>query len=338
METSVLPARPHGPIYAPDPAVTASVYGSGILDGVLRDGFAPLFHVVDAGLSPEWEGWVIRYARRGEHLKLRLHGPPAEAGAMRELVSETIGAALVDLHPSHAPPLRLGRPKAPPIDEHDEPEDDHPDYTLAWTAYRRSAVSLGPDPWLRDDGLVGRLTGCLAAGARLALEVLEEAGPVGPTPAERQRVLVRAVVEGLAGLPVDRAGYLAYHRDWLLRFVAGDAAREAAARAGFDAQAARAAGTVARLSEALEDGWRAPPAGPSGPFAARLAELHRYAAGFQGDAAYATDPFAPGVAHPPLFKALHGLANQLGVAPAAEAFVHHLLLRAAAARGEARAA
>lgn len=315
---------------APDPVLAFNVYSGGTLDVVLREALAPVLAPGTDGDPAAWEGWFVRYARRGEHLKVRLHGPAGEAEALRMMLSEKIRPLLARLSGADAGAPRVSRPDAPAIDAEDETAGDHPDHALTWTRYRRSAVSLGPEPWPGDDGYAARMTACLAAGARLAIEALAQAGPAGASPAARQRVLLRALVEGLGALNLDRAGYLAYHRGWLLRFVADDAEREAAALAGFEAQAARSAATVRQLAGVLDAAWGpAPaPAPEPGGFGSRIAELHRYAGELAADPAYDVDPFAPGAAHPPLFKAFHGLANQLGVEPAAEAFVHHLLLRA----------
>jgi hypothetical protein len=37
-------------------------------------------------------------------------------------------------------------------------------------------------------------------------------------------------------------------------------------------------------------------------------------------------PFAADVSWPPLFKVFHGMANQIGLVPLQEAYVHHMLL------------
>lgn len=322
---------------SPDPVVTASVYGGGALDALLRDGVYPAMRVLNERDSADWQLWFVRYARGGEHLKLRLHGPAAAADRARTILADSMCRALEEPCASSSGAPRISRPDAPPIDPEDEAEGDVPRGTVLWTAYRRSPVTLGPAPWPQDDDHALRFARAMAAGAQAVLEAVSAAAPGGLTPGERQRVVLRLLVEALGAVEVDRAAYLAYHRDWLLRFTADDADREAAARAAFDAQAARAGAAVAALAEAL-DAAGAPGSLSEAGFGGCAAALHRHAATFRGDPSRDVDPFAPDVSFPPLFKLLHGVANMAGLAPAAEAYLHHLLLRADGARGEALAA
>ena len=59
-----------------------------------------------------------------------------------------------------------------------------------------------------------------------------------------------------------------------------------------------------------------------------MADLRDHVAGLCGDRDDRLDPFAEDAAFNPLFKALHGLANQLGLKWLDEAYSYHLLLRA----------
>lgn len=315
-------------MHAPDPCLTASVYADARLDAVVGRGLAPLLERVNERGSV-WSLWFVRYARRGEHLKIRLHGPNAERESVREVVAEIMCSLLGALPAVRADTPRTLRMDAPAIDAEDVPDAVVSDRTFLWTVYRRSPVSLGPASLLSDDGYAARMTAALAAGAVVALGAL---GSAEPTPAERQRALLGALAAGLGALPLGadgRAAYLAYHRDWLLRSLAATPERRHAARTALDRQAERMGRTVEQLQEALSAAWTAGPRAQPTGFAAALAGLHGYLDRFRGDRAHDADPFADEPAFPPLFKAFHGLANQLGLAMGEEALLHHLCLRAA---------
>jgi hypothetical protein len=318
-------------VHSPDPALSVSCYADGILDAAVREGVSPLLQALQARNDAPWSLWFIRYSRGGEHLKLRLHGPTDEVSSICALVSETVGVWLRTVPVAAASGARRSRPDAPAIDPEDETECEYPDRTLIWTRYRRSTVSLGPAPLLEDDDYTSHLVASLAAGAEIAVCALE--GPEPVTSGARQRPLLRALAEGLGALPLSadrRSEYLAYHRDWLLRFLAGGADEVEAGRGALEAESDRMGAAVVQLSGALQSAWTAgAPPPPAASFAASLVALHGTLERFRGDAAYDVDPFARGPLFPALFKAFHGLANQLGIAAREEAFVHHLCLRAA---------
>lgn len=315
----------------PDPTLSASVYCNRRLDRVVSGLVIP-FRERLRELDPEerWALWMVRYSGRGDHLKLRLHGPEEERETVRTLIAEEAGRFFAALEPAGDEP-RVSRTGIPAIDEDDEGEGDHPDRALLWTRYRRSHVSLGPEPFLADDGYARAMAAALGAGAAMVLAAFA-AHPGGEPPAAaRQRTLLKAVVAGLAeaGLSRDRcAAYLAYHRDWLLRFFAEDAEREAELREGLERQADAMASTVEQLRGVVGAEWTAASRAETA-WRGTLAALAAYVAPFGGDPAYRVDPYATDPIFPPVFKVFHGVANQLGLSPVHEAFVHHLLLRAA---------
>jgi hypothetical protein len=69
---------------------------------------------------------------------------------------------------------------------------------------------------------------------------------------------------------------------------------------------------------------------PVAPWRRSLGSLAEYASRFQDDPEHRLDPFAEDVSFPAVFKALHGLANQLGLSVLNEALAYHLVLRAVA--------
>jgi hypothetical protein len=325
-----------------EPVLTANVYCSQHLDSLIYAAIGPFLGEL-RGQDPggDWSIWMVRYSRCGEHLKVRLHGPEDRCPLARQFLAAAVQSHFDSL-PSPLPAApRASRGDIPAIDEDDEREEDYPDRSLRWTRYRRSHVNLGPAPFLDDDRYATLVAACLASGAEFVLDGLRPDTSGQVSHSLRQRILLKALVAGvttldLGGGPV---AYLAYHRNWLLRFFAEDEAQEGEVRDRFDAQVERMAGTVDQLrrvaaaqpSTGVAEGRAGEPQGRDWP--GTLAALHAYLAGFRGDPAYHVDPFAPDPVFPPLFKVFHGLANQLGLSPTNEAFVHHLLLRAMA--GEA---
>lgn len=321
---------------APDPVLTASIYTSAGLDGVIHAAVVPFWRTLRERYGSDgWRLWMVRYTRRGPHLKLRLYGPAEERDEVRALLEHAVRAHLPAPVPDAPAALALGDTgiEAPPIDAEDEEAGSCPDGTLLWTHYRRSPVSLGPAAHLGSDGYVALLTACLAhAGGR----VLAEFEPGIPSASARQRALLKAVIAGLGATRFVRASredYLAYHRDWLLRFSVADEARAAEARDRMDRHVDAMGDAVEQIGRVAQAQWQ-PAAGrdeEDGHEAWRgaITELCSYLQPFDGaDGAY-TDPFAMEPMMGPVFKVFHGLANQLGVPVLQEALVHHLVLRAA---------
>src|SRR3954447_916829 len=67
----------------PDPVVTANVYGKGHLDAILLGAVRTFFQEEIEAQKRDWRLWVMRYRRGGEHIKIRLHGRPDDAGEMK---------------------------------------------------------------------------------------------------------------------------------------------------------------------------------------------------------------------------------------------------------------
>ncbi|HLL81907.1 MAG TPA: lantibiotic dehydratase C-terminal domain-containing protein [Longimicrobium sp.] len=315
----------------PDPTLTASVYCNRRLDHVVSGLVIPFRERLrELDREERWALWMVRYSGRGDHLKLRLHGPEEERERVRAFIAEEAGRFFAALEPAVDEP-RVSRAGIPAIDEEDEGEGEHPDRALLWTRYRRSHVSLGPHPFLADDRYAAGMAAALGAGAAMVLAAFAAHADGQLPAAARQRTLLKAVIAGLAeaGLSPERcAAYLAYHRDWLLRFFAEDAEREAEVRDGLDRQVAAMAPAVEQLRTVVAGEW-APGRRADTAWNGTLAALAAYVRAFEGDPAYRVDPFAADPLFPPVFKVFHGVANQLGLSPVNEAFVHHLLLQAA---------
>lgn len=322
----------------PDPVLTASIYTATGLDGLIHAAIVPFWRRVrEQDPAGAWSLWMMRYGRRGTHLKVRLHGPAGEVDAVRPLLEAAVRAHLPP--PSaHAAPADLGAPEPPPVDTEDHEPGACPEGTLLWAHYRRSPVSLGPAAHLQSDRYAALLTGCLSRAAEIVLDAFG-AGP--PSAAARQRTLLKALMNGLGGtrfLHASRTGYLAYHRDWLLRFTLSDEGRADEARGEMDRHVERMGGALDAVGRVARAQWRADAAEADGgedPWRDAVAALCAYLEPFDTADGFHTDPFAREPMMPPIFKAFHGMANQLGVAPLQEALVHHILLRAVQGAGVA---
>jgi hypothetical protein len=267
----------------PDPSLAADITWSGHLDPAVFQIVAPVWRDL-RNEAPGSYSWFIRDGS----LRVRLHGSKSEIPRQKGLLEE--------------------RAAAFPC-------------VLAWTPYRRSHQSLGGGPFLEDDRYAALLTRCLGEACALVLSLEPEDNSILPH-RRRQVSLLRGLIAGLGALgfsPGTRASYHAYHRDWLVRFLALDHLprmfEERVQKMGSALDPIRTLAAAEWTDESL---W-----GRS------LADLLAYVTPFSADPAYRLDPFAPDPAFSPLFKVFHGLGNQLGLSPIDEAFAHHLLLQAA---------
>lgn len=330
-------------LLAPDPVLTAGVYCQGYLDRVIHGAAAPVLEALRRGGAGPWMLWWVRYSKNGDHLKLRLHGPESEREEARRLLVREVEALFATLPAADPEAPRTSSPAIPSIDLDDDAAGDYPDRTLLWTRYRRSHVSFGPKQLLDDDAYVARITACLGCGAELVLETTSP-GDDGQIPGSaRLRTLLTALVTGLAGAGLDAeecTEYLAYHRDWLLRFAVADRAKEQESLALFDRRITAMRPAVEQLHRTTALQWgSAPPAGDdtaTGRWRRAAAEICAFAAPFRHDADRLGDPFTRDAAFPLVFKAFHGVANQVGLNLLNEAFLHHLLLRVAEDGASAR--
>lgn len=322
-------------MYAPDPILTASIFCDRRLDRVAHQVVAPALDRLRAEHpDADWGVWWVRYAANGDHLKVRVHGPGERADDARRAVEDAAEALFASLPPADPEQARFRRMGAPAIDPEDEASEYYPDRSVLWTRYRRSHVSLGPKALLRDDAYVARVSACLAAAGALVLEStsLDAEGRIPG--AARQRAVLRALFAGLgaAGFgAAERLEYLAYHRDWLVRFTATDEAGEAHVREGFDRQVARVQATVQQLARTAAAHWGPSAASAGNETDARwrgaVAALSEWSEGLRAEPS--VDPYTEHRAFPLVFKALHAVANQAGLDMVNEAFLYHLAGRAA---------
>lgn len=277
--------------------------------------------------------WIIRYGRRGEHLKIRVHVPPEHRERTKSRLCEYVQeffAAQPEPRLSTTPENACDR--IPAIDPEDEPSTLAPDHSLVWTTYRRSYVSLPPAPWLLDDCLVGHCYRCLASGCEFTLEVMGTEHTWSTL--KGQKLLIRLLFLGLrasGAFPMRTvARYLQYHLDWLLRFFFQDSAARQAARGELEKLSSRSTPAVGPLRALFwpERGSTCLPT-TNKRWIGDMANLVTYAARFRHMPGYQIDDFASDVTFVPTFKVLHGVANQIGLGPLEEAYVYALLLAAA---------
>lgn len=279
--------------------------------------------------------WLMRYAKGGEHLKVRVHIAAEKAADAEQALRSIVEPLLDTLAPLGDDEVRRSRPEAIPIDEDDRTDEDYPDRSLRITRYGVSHVCLGGSPFLELPAYRAHMTRCLGVGCDLVLEALADRGEPLPD-GLRRRVLLETVVLGLRGLGFAgevAADYLGYHRDWLVRFpllksgAGTEAAQDILARYG--RQSAKMGPMVgalgAMVGAPVEDDER------DEAWPASLASLLGFLEAYRDDPDYRLDPFATDPVFAPIFKVFHGLANHVGLNMIQEGFAHHLLLQGVAA-------
>ncbi len=320
---------PVAPMTPADPTWTASVYAAARLDNVFLRVLVPFWRDrMQVREEDDFLIWPVRYSRRGEHLKLRLHCN-SEHDAEREAdLARRIETFLKDTGATSVenPDAALHQPA---IDREDEDISPVPDGSLVRTSYRRSQVTLGFSPWLDNDEYVVRACICLARGGDLLLNEL--AVQRAWTGGIRQRVVIQAAATALSraldGSAATIGSYLDYHRDWLLRFGIPDVDARREILVQFDRQAANSQGAIERISKFAAGSRRGPQLNrEKARWAAAFTELYAYADSFREEPQYRVDDYAPESAFLPMFKVLHGIANQCGLSIVDEAYVYHLLI------------
>ncbi|HEX2165099.1 MAG TPA: lantibiotic dehydratase C-terminal domain-containing protein [Thermoanaerobaculia bacterium] len=318
----------------PQPLLSANIYCAQALDALIAEVITPFSRQVCA------EGsylWLIRHSRGGEHLKVRLHAPPAIQDQARRLLEEQVRSFFAAL-PANESAAVPGQEQLAVIDPEDAVDSPYPDRSLLWTTYQASPVTFGAPILLEDAEFQALFTRALGAGCRIALDLFAPAASEGAVPiGKRQSLVFKLVVLTWRALPaaaIDRAGYLDYHRDWLVRWMLAHSDPATTTRESvldlFDRKAATMEASVGVLASALaqeDDDGEAE--GPNAEYQRAIRDYFRQVQGFRGDPAYRLDPYTEDAAFLPLFKVLHNLANAIGLGIRHEAFTYHLLSRAA---------
>ena len=318
-----------------DPRLSANIYCAGHLDRVVAEIIVPLWRSLDAERSAGsvWL-WLMRYGKRGEHLKLRLHDPgqTLDLEAIKDRVEQDAARFFASLDPPGEEQPPKVKTMVPPIDVEDREKEPYEDRLLVWTSYQRHRLSLGDAELYGDDRYCELFTRAMAAATGIFLESVEEGGVEGAA-SRRLVTLFAGVTAALWGLGMDvdrRVSYLAYHRDWLLRFSLTpkepnvDPALQS--RNTFDKKLA--AMDPAKRQNLLEKAWyfeTEPMTGEVQSFSDRVCELADYAGPIVRGLDRALDPKAEDFFDSVLFKVLQGFSNITGLRVFEEAWVHHLL-------------
>lgn len=321
-----------------DPTLTANIYCAGLIDQLIHSAVRPFWQDAREQLADaSCYLWLMRYRRSGYHLKVRLHGPESARAALADGLQKSVGEFFASV--GDAPGAEVASHQIAagdlPIDEEDLATTNHPDRSLVWTHYNRSHVSLGSPPFMEDDRYVGYFTRCLARGCERVLGELRPDREGNFTNASRQSILLRLLIEGQAALGFSAAksiDYLTYHRDWLVRFSifksktnpgkASEIVRHFENRyEGMRNVVGRALRPAAAQLIVSPDGSAARTAWQDS-----LGALKAYVLPLCVDENHQLDPYASDPLYPVVFKALHGVANQLGIHFLEESFAYHLLL------------
>jgi hypothetical protein len=205
-------------IPVPLPIISANIYCHGLLDELLRQTILPFWRSTKVAL-PQSCLWVIRYARGGQHLKIRLH-VPAE---MRMVITTLLGDAVEKFFSELSPSTGVERDAAahlPPIDPEDQADGLRPDRSLIWTRYYYSPELIGAESLSAAAGFEAVFIRCRAAATEVALDWLE-ALDTGEIPMRKRMALaiklLLAAVCGVHSHAEMRVRYLNFQRDWLLR-------------------------------------------------------------------------------------------------------------------------
>ena len=324
----------------PDPIITANIYCSGLLDSVICQAVAPFSKTLreTADRNGIHYLWFVRYSKRGEHLKVRIHGPQNTAAFLKEELSSIVSQYLESLTGASTTVAADGD-DAPAIDVEDGDLLPHPDRSFIWTQYRRSNVSFGSEPFLLDDRYVALLTRALGYASEFIVNEFPSEPEESIEKRQRQKILLGLAIPAIGVLdPALRCRYISYHRNWLLRFLV---VKRLVTVLDPDALVGRLNARASQMRTAISDlrrvalqSWvsyeESGDASRTVLFSwlQSIDDLAAYVNTFRHRQEYSIDPFSDEVSFPCLFKALHGSANQLGISLLEEAFVYHLLLHA----------
>lgn len=327
-------------LHLPKPLLSANIYCDRHLDEVVALVLAPFWHRVAETLPSSLSYlWFIRYARRGEHIKLRLHAPEEQRMALQRQLEEVTHALFASLPAGETQEERINNTTLPPIDDEDAGDEACPDRTILWTSYRPSAITVGSETLLPDERLLALFTRSLAAGTEVVLAGLTPSEQGEYTWRMRQNLVIKLVLSTLNGLPFSPAQvleYLTYHRDWLIRYMLYRGRSEGTADeliARFDARVREMPAAVDTIRGVLASQLTSEDRDGDDVYARlslRMAALYEYIVRFRSDPGPALDPYAPDQVYLPIFKCLHGLSNQVGLGMPKEAQIYHLLVHAAA--------
>ncbi len=206
------------------PTASANIYCDGHLDAALAEVIVPIWRRARDKSADRVALWLMRYSRGGEHLKIRLHGPPEFTTSITAEFEEAAEQFFERMPPSDPERTRRTNDQIPAIDAEDAVAEPHPDRTLLWTDYRCPPGHMGPAPLSSFPGFARSYTAALAAATDIVLERTESAG-AEPLGSNTRVSLFASFLLTLAAVPgLNGSEALAHHRDWLLAGAKSDAA------------------------------------------------------------------------------------------------------------------
>ncbi len=327
----------------PDPVISANIYCNRRLDHLIRDAITPFWRELTLSHPDQTPMiWFSRYAKCGEHLKLRVHSSEAIAAVARELLPKHLESFFDQPNSEPLPDIWLSKSATPALDAEDEAEQDYPNKSLLWTTYRRTPITLGCSLYVEDDEHVRRFAVCQSVVSQLMMEVITPALEQKNFLAFRQNQFFKLVLSGLAATDLDIKqwfDYQTYHRDWLLRFlvntVAPTSTTEETILAEYEPRVARMAPAINTLATMIREASDrsstsdTEPPQREGDWARAAGDFFDYVSTYRDRAEYDQDPYTRDHAFLPLFKVFHGAANQFGLRLSNEAYMHHVLCVAA---------
>jgi hypothetical protein len=200
------------------PVISASIYCHGFVDGLLREVILPLWKSTKTAL-PQSSLWVIRYARGGQHLKIRLHAPAEAHAAIATRLQDAVETFFAGL-PAPAGVERDAAAYLPPIDPEDHADGVQPDRSLIWTRYRYLPELIGAEPLSAAAGFEAAFVRCRAASTEVMLDWLDALESVEIPMRKRMALALQLFLAAVCGVhpqAATRARYLTFQRDWLLR-------------------------------------------------------------------------------------------------------------------------
>lgn len=317
----------------PDPMLSASLFTRGSLDRAITQVVRPFWRRLNEETGDRGAYlWFLRYARGGEHLKLRVHGPADQSHRWAVLLEQHAGA-WIRAEDRGTPVQARDSRFLPPIDQDEGSEEavgEDGGPRLVWTTYARRSLVMGDRRLLADDTYAALFTRAVARGCDLLLAEWE-AGDSGSFFGLRQRYFFHRIAGALSMLwpgEEERARYLAYHRDGLIRFAALQSrSGSRAARKIFELYRRERERIGGHLSEPTSGGSEDhDPGGGQKRWWISLDDLRSYLRQRRPSLGGGTDPFAPDLFFPALFRVLHDLANALGFNPTTEGLFFDLLL------------
>lgn len=319
-----------------DPRLTANIYCADHLDRVVGEVVVPLWRGLEAerAAGRVWL-WCMRYGRGGEHLKIRLHDPEEvlDLDSIKAEIEQSAAELFTALGepPEDEDKKNTVRTAVPPIDVEDREKEPREDRSVLFTTYTRHRLSLGDEDMFGSDRYCVVFTRAIAAACGVYFSSFD-AG-TKKAAAKRLVTVFTGVTATLWSLDMDverRASYLAYHRDWLLRFslVRTDPKVDPADRSRNRFNQKLMSMAPERRQPLMEQAWRYedhPMEGAAEGLHKAVVEMAEYAAPKVRALPRALDPDAQDYFDSILFKLLQSFANACGLRVLEEAWVHHLL-------------